>query len=64
MLARRRREAAGKRLHRLPDTITRLVSFTITARTAVLSLIRGHIAADSSARTAVSALPAETTQSP
>ena len=34
MLARRRRETGGKTLPRLPDTIARLVSFTVTARTA------------------------------
>ena len=34
MLARRRRENKDKALPRLPDTVARLVSFTITARTA------------------------------
>ena len=34
MLARRRREAGGKALPPLPDTVARLVSFTVTARTA------------------------------
>ncbi len=34
MLGRRRREHGDKTLPRLPDTIARLVSFTITARTA------------------------------
>jgi hypothetical protein len=34
MLAKRRRDGAGKTLPRLPDTVARLVSFTITARTA------------------------------
>ena len=34
MLGKRRRGAAGKTLPRLPDTVARLVSFTITARTA------------------------------
>jgi len=34
MPARRRRETGDKTLPRLPDTITRLVSFTISARTA------------------------------
>jgi hypothetical protein len=34
MLARRRRDAGDKTLPRLPDTIARLVSFTICARTA------------------------------
>jgi hypothetical protein len=34
MLARRRREHGGKTLPRLPDTVARLVSFTVTTRTA------------------------------
>ncbi len=34
MLARRRRDAGDKTLPRLPDTVARLVSFTVTARTA------------------------------
>jgi len=34
MLARRRREAGDKTLPRLPDTVARLVSFTVTTRTA------------------------------
>jgi hypothetical protein len=34
MLARRRRDAGNKTLPRLPDTVARLVSFTVTARTA------------------------------
>jgi hypothetical protein len=34
MLARRRRDTGDKTLPRLPDTIARLVSFTVTARTA------------------------------
>ena len=34
MLGKRRRDASGKTLPRLPDTIARLVSFTVTARTA------------------------------
>jgi len=34
MLGKRRREAGDKTLPRLPDTVARLVSFTVTARTA------------------------------
>jgi hypothetical protein len=34
MLARRRRETGDKTLPRLPDTVARLVSFTVTTRTA------------------------------
>jgi hypothetical protein len=34
MLGRRRRDAGDKTLPRLPDTVARLVSFTVTARTA------------------------------
>jgi Transposase DDE domain/Insertion element 4 transposase N-terminal len=34
MLGKRRRDAADKTVPRLPDTIARLVSFTVTARTA------------------------------
>src|SRR5487761_1576629 len=34
MLAKRRRDAGDKTLPRLPDTVARLVSFTVTARTA------------------------------
>ena len=34
MLARRRRQSGDKTLPRLPDTVTRLVSFTVTTRTA------------------------------
>ena len=34
MLGKRRRDAGNKTLPRLPDTIARLVSFTVTARTA------------------------------